>query len=220
MKQRDILLYNNIINYSIKNKIIFKNYKFAALVYCYYHDIKFPKCKICENKVRFVSTTEGFKKYCSSQCRSQDKDWQTNHAKMWTDKNIDTKKTKKLYKKNHRQMIKRYSKKYFATEKGRVQKRVQNSKRRALRKGLHEKFTATDRAKLLKRFGEKCFNCGSTLQLEVDHHIPLSKGEILSNKNAVLLCKLCNIKKSNKLPNIFYSYDQIRELFIKYNIGN
>lgn len=219
MIDRDNEQYQIIKKYSKSNGIIFKNYKFAAEVYCYINNIKFPRCKVCKNIVRFVSTISGFKKYCSSKCRAKDKHWRVQHSKMWKLKNIDKNKTRQSYRSNNKELFKRYSRKYFKTEKGLLQKRVQNAKRRAMRKKVKENFSANDRLNVFKRFNFKCFNCLSTKQLEIDHHLALSTGTPLTNGNAVLLCKKCNVSKSNIHPSNFYDNNKLKLLFIKYNIG-
>lgn len=49
------------------------------------------------------------------------------------------------------------------------------------------------------RDGGKCCFCGSREELEFDHIIPLSKGGATSFRNLQLLCKSCNIKKSDNI---------------------
>lgn len=49
------------------------------------------------------------------------------------------------------------------------------------------------------RDGGKCCICGSKENLEFDHIIPISKGGATSFRNLQLLCKYCNIKKSDKI---------------------
>lgn len=70
-------------------------------------------------------------------------------------------------------------------------------------------FTKEDRKIIFKKFDNKCFNCGSKKKLTIDHHYPLEKGYGLKNSdgsyNAVLLCSKCNMKKSNKMPENFYT---------------
>ena len=49
----------------------------------------------------------------------------------------------------------------------------------------------------------KCFHCGSTNHLQIDHIYPRSKGgsDILGNLQ--VLCAKCNVKKSNKFQSDF-----------------
>ncbi|NWJ47743.1 MAG: HNH endonuclease [Chloroflexi bacterium] len=45
----------------------------------------------------------------------------------------------------------------------------------------------------------KCVECGATEYLEYDHIIPFSKGGASSVNNVQLLCRKCNLKKSDKI---------------------
>jgi tetratricopeptide (TPR) repeat protein len=47
-----------------------------------------------------------------------------------------------------------------------------------------------------KRDGGKCVNCGSEVDIEYDHIIPLAKGGSSTIQNIQILCKKCNRKKS------------------------
>lgn len=53
--------------------------------------------------------------------------------------------------------------------------------------------------KVWNRDGGKCVKCGSQDNLEFDHIIPISKGGATSYRNIQLLCKKCNLDKSNKI---------------------
>lgn len=210
IKDRDLHLFNNINKLSNSNV---KNMKFIAKVFLYLHFYLKIECYICKGSIRFVSTIKGFKKYCSSQCRANDIEWRTNHSILWKKKNINKEQTRKQYRVKNYTKVRKWSSNYFKTENGLKQKRVQNSKRRAKRLELKECFSSYDRELVLKRFSNKCFNCKSLKSLEIDHHYPLSKGFVLTHFNAVLLCKKCNVLKSSKLPEDFYS----RKMLLKLN---
>jgi 5-methylcytosine-specific restriction endonuclease McrA len=46
-----------------------------------------------------------------------------------------------------------------------------------------------------KRDGGKCVNCGSDVDIEYDHIIPVVKGGSSTIQNIQILCKKCNRKK-------------------------
>jgi hypothetical protein len=50
-----------------------------------------------------------------------------------------------------------------------------------------------------KRDQGKCVKCGSQINLEFDHIIPVSKGGSNTARNIQLLCESCNRKKSNNI---------------------
>ena len=50
-----------------------------------------------------------------------------------------------------------------------------------------------------KRDGRQCVMCGSNKDLQYDHIIPLSLGGGNQVENIQLLCKDCNLTKSNKI---------------------
>lgn len=53
--------------------------------------------------------------------------------------------------------------------------------------------------KVWNRDGGKCVQCGCRENLEFDHIIPFSKGGAATYRNLQILCKKCNIEKSNKI---------------------
>ncbi len=53
--------------------------------------------------------------------------------------------------------------------------------------------------KVWNRDGGKCVKCGSQENLEFDHIIPLSKGGATTYRNMQLLCKKCNLEKTNRI---------------------
>jgi len=55
------------------------------------------------------------------------------------------------------------------------------------------------RIKVWHRDEGKCKRCGAKEDLEFDHIIPVSKGGSNTENNIELLCKSCNMKKSNKI---------------------
>jgi hypothetical protein len=53
--------------------------------------------------------------------------------------------------------------------------------------------------KVWNRDGGKCVKCGSQENLEFDHIIPISRGGANTYRNLQILCKKCNLEKSNKI---------------------
>lgn len=68
------------------------------------------------------------------------------------------------------------------------------------RKILESKIWTNQMQQCLNVFFPVCVLCGSHKKLATDHVRPLSKGFFLYPGNAVRLCKSCNSRKSDKLP--------------------
>lgn len=66
------------------------------------------------------------------------------------------------------------------------------------RKLPYRYITKKEKKELLLKYKHECVICGSTKRLEVDHIIPVSKGGSNDVSNLQILCKTCNLKKSNK----------------------
>ena len=49
------------------------------------------------------------------------------------------------------------------------------------------------------RDGGACMRCGNTTELQFDHVIPVAKGGSNTEANIQLLCKRCNLRKSDKI---------------------
>ncbi len=66
--------------------------------------------------------------------------------------------------------------------------------------------------KFFEMFDHRCFKCGATCKLEIDHHLPIILGGHLVPGNLVALCKTCNSNKLDKHPNAFYSETELKTL--------
>ena len=92
-----------------------------------------------------------------------------------------------------------------------VRYRLTNLKYREAKLSLDLEFSSNDLRLVEDRF-PVCFNCGSRDRLELDHHKPLSAGYGLTLNNCVRLCKRCNTSKCDKMPEEFYSKEQLAVL--------
>ena len=55
------------------------------------------------------------------------------------------------------------------------------------------------RQRVWQRYGGKCVECDAADYLEFDHIIPVAKGGSNSESNIQLLCRRCNLKKSDRI---------------------
>ena len=142
------------------------------------------------------------------------------YNKEWVENNINRAREtrKKLYEKNkskeriiNRQWFRNNKEKAYAIA----------ARRRDKKKLLGESDNITQifYSKVKSKFNNRCFKCNSIERLSIDHHYPLSKGNPLTLNNAVLLCKSCNSSKNNKLPETFYSPEQLTDLQLNYGIS-
>lgn len=93
----------------------------------------------------------------------------------------------------------KYRKKY--REKIRFQKRIQESRRIALKRTTADGTITTKAIEdLFLKQGGRCKKCSCLLKkYHIDHIIPISKGGKHSIKNIQLLCPMCNMKKHDKI---------------------
>ncbi|MEI7867403.1 MAG: HNH endonuclease signature motif containing protein [Candidatus Methylumidiphilus sp.] len=66
--------------------------------------------------------------------------------------------------------------------------------------------------KFFELFGNCCFKCSSQDSLVIDHHIPIVLGGRLVPGNLVSLCEKCNNRKSDTIPEVFYSKQELDKL--------
>jgi hypothetical protein len=65
--------------------------------------------------------------------------------------------------------------------------------------GIRESIPQDVMDKVWNRDGGKCVKCGAQENLEFDHIIPFSKGGATTYRNLQLLCKKCNLEKTNNI---------------------
>lgn len=154
--------------------------------------------------------------------RKVNRDIVLSSERKWYRNNKDKKsKYQKEYIKRNRALITQRRREYVKNnlEYIRELSRVHTIKRRALKSNLSEYFSRLSVIQVYYKFDYKCFHCKSIDRLSIDHHYPLSLGNPLTINNAVLLCRSCNAKKGTKLPESFYSPEQLTDLQLNYGIS-
>lgn len=121
-----------------------------------------------------------------------------------------------FFKKHHtaaerKAALKASQRKYNQTPKGKIVNQLKRQRRRHL-SADHVKLTTSQVLHIYKCFGNKCFHCGATDDLTMDHHKPLVGGNSLELGNTVILCRKCNGYKSATPPEKFYTEDQLLDL--------
>tara|TARA_R110000824_G_scaffold33443_5_gene107185 strand:- start:941 stop:1513 length:573 start_codon:yes stop_codon:yes gene_type:complete len=129
------------------------------------------------------------------------------------------------YRAKNNKKIKDNKKEYYRNNKDNEKKRVrewkdnnydkvmaQNRKRRDNKIVIAEIYSPEDERYTKELFDNKCFNCGSIDNLQIDHNKPLSKGNALTRQNAVLLCRPCNLAKHTTDPEEFYTEEVLNKL--------
>ena len=155
-------------------------------------------CVECLEKAKTVTPEQKVKrKETNKSYKAENKE----HLREWS---------KEYYHKTHTQR-RAYYNAYYSDEKRKIPNRIKQQRYRALKKS-DVNLTPLQIQNLFTKFKNKCFNCGSTDRLELDHHIPLSKGGKLIEGNVVILCKSCNSGKRDLLPEDFYTEEQLQQL--------
>ncbi len=142
------------------------------------------------------------------------------YSKEWVEgnKNKAKENRKRLYEKNkirEREANRQWSR----NNKGKIYAYLANRRDRKKLVCEPSRITQSFYKMIRIKFNNKCFNCSSNNKLTIDHHYPLVLGNPLSINNAVLLCKSCNSSKNKKLPESFYSPEQLSDLQLNYGIS-
>ncbi|KKL92416.1 hypothetical protein LCGC14_1884900 [marine sediment metagenome] len=134
------------------------------------------------------------------------------------------------YKVEHREEIRRKGREYWKKNKEAHRENLRNwrannpeqsrakvRRRRAKRQAIRENFTAS-MARFCRAFwGNRCAVCGhieheGTVRFPIDHWFPLSLGNALTLKIAVLMCNRCNCRKGYRLPTEIYDEVTIQRI--------
>jgi 5-methylcytosine-specific restriction endonuclease McrA len=179
-------------------------------------------CKACDARNKALDRERNRYRYAvmAKERRETHKDEACEYGKRYRMANRETIAIqKKAYGKMHRDEISVAHHSYYIRNKDSFYKR--KAARRARLAGVNECFSIIHRRITHDCFSGQCFSCGSSNNLCIDHHRPLSKGFALKLSNAVLLCKHCNSEKHDKMPEDYYGankclYLDIMLLIIEY----
>ena len=166
------------------------------------------KCKLVQNESEFRFRKENAGSL-RSWCKSCDKAYHDRYQRPASGVAKNLRQSLDYAKTLNGKMAK---KRYRISEKGRIAFQQAARRRRERRRNLDSQFTNQDAKLIFERFCYQCFRCASTDRLVIDHHYPLSRGYVLSLNNAVLLCRSCNSRKHNKMPESFYSPEELTRL--------
>lgn len=183
-------------------------------------DTSIPRrCHVCGNF--FPATPEYFHrnkgqagglKYACKPCSRLD-------SQQYKAENPDKiKQTDTAYNASHKQEMAEYNAAYYAKDpehhRGRSaawrranpeRHAEQENNRRARKRKATGSHTFADIELLQKGQGNRCWYCGADLTdgYHIDHFVPLSKGGTNEPGNLRLACPNCNLKKSNKDPQLW-----------------
>ena len=123
------------------------------------------------------------------------------------------------YYKNNKDILREKYKIYRLNPSVKQQRKINEYKRRTLKKNSLSFLTKEQWNQVLIKFNNSCAYCGNKVEkLTLDHFIPLSKGGELSISNAIPCCVSCNSSKNNRDFFEWYRkqpfYDEQREKFI------
>ncbi len=147
-----------------------------------------PKYKL-ETKEYYQEHKEKIRK-CNQERRGERK----IYIKKWRRKNIEH---IKIYNNKNKKRQNENNKKWLKTEKGKINSKKYNIKRRALKKKAKDTLTKKE-LKIIQDRDKKCIYCGTNKNLSFEHIISLKKGGENSFLNGVMACISCNSSKGDK----------------------
>lgn len=153
-------------------------------------------------------------KTCIKEFRQQNEDDIRKQSKKYYQKNYEKIREKRKdyfaeYRKNNRKLLREKGKEYRQTERGKETNYRKKLKRRSYKANVE--FKPHKRKEILKRNNWTCQYCGIKVhdkrsgnwntpdKAHIDHIIPISKGGNSELSNLQVLCRTCNLSKSDKV---------------------
>lgn len=164
-----------------------------------------PRCSRCANEYSQTLCPKHREK-AIARTRAWTKKNKNRHAanqRRWLDKNREQHNaTVKVWAENNPETRRLIERRWAANNPDKIKAKIH--RQRARRVGAEGSFSAQDVREQLKRQEGRCFWCGRALEkYHVDHVTPLAKGGTNHPSNIVCSCPRCNLKKSDKLPEVF-----------------
>ncbi len=195
--------YYNKPDIKVRRKIYKKEYdkknKFKISEYCKKYSSK-PEVKTRIKKWREDNKEhlrlKGIEYRKKNRIRLNKQDKLAYHKKNTPEFRTFEMKRAKKFREENKDLIKQYKRKYNKSPKGKLTATKYVHKRLSRIHG--SKFTLTKKQiKEIKERDKVCVYCGSSVKLELDHIIPLSKKGDGIFYNFVIACSKCNKTKSN-----------------------
>ena len=149
--------------------------------------------------------------------REQNKKHHATAGKVWKENNHErVLLASRRFRQNHSKELRLQEKEYRKNNPSKIL--AKNHRQRARRIQAEGCFTDDEWESLKIKYDNRCACCGEqapNIKLTVDHIIPISKGGMNYISNIQPLCKSCNCKKVDKLPEEFsgmYEASEIKDV--------
>ncbi len=156
------------------------------------------KCKECVqayNRAYYQTNREKIKN-AVSQARKENPELDKLRKKIYHQKNAEKVRAKvQLWKKQNPEKVAKNNKIFRKRHPERIANNAARRRKKIAQNGIFQILNK----ELKAIYASKCFYCGATESIEMDHVIPISRGGRHSIGNLVPACKTCNLSKRDKL---------------------
>lgn len=197
---------NYMKEYQKKNEEILKEYRKEYVVKNKEKRKEYRNEYNKKNKLKISDDKKKFYRKNKKKIGQKSKEHRENNKEYYVKYN-------KSYRCDNKEYLSKYKKEYGKTEVGRMSILNACHKRRDIKFSKsdgtipqHMNYPLTKELQdLLDRQDNKCNNCKCKISrekknIQLDHHIPISRGGHHSISNVVFLCNACNLTKGAKVP--------------------